>query len=349
MSDQHPGQPEEIPLDQIPQSGLDRLFSTVGQDQDPGPLLEVVEPSSIPAPSFGTLADPGAETPEVESVWQRTEVEGTAPTPAPVEPQVPAPAPVEPQIPEPLFDQPETPPAPDLSSEAQERLERLRQAPTVSPESMARQAGIDLSPAPTNPLSRAWGKVRGNPLASAPVEMDPPSEFARLLTPLSGAEVALLEKEVQADETVFVRMERVRADASLRQRLGLLIGILIVLVFLLSAGESYLLEVLPNAELPQWIPDSELARQIAGGSIFALGLIIPFLAVFIFAEAARLILWAIGDRSPWLGAAGALSALAGILVMNYTVRGEIPAAVLLLLVYLVLSEAERRFRPERGS
>ena len=230
----------------------------------------------------------------------------------------------------------------------QRRLERLRQ-PASDPVSMAEKMGMDIAPAPSNPVKRVWGQFRGRPMATAPAEMDPPSEFARLLTPLSGAEVALLEKEVQADEVIFVRMERVRADASLRQKLGLLVGTLTVLLFLLSVGDTYLIDVLPDASIPGWVPTDPLAEKIAGGTLFALGLILPFLCVFVFAEATRLLLWAIGDRSLWLGAAAVLHGLAGVLAMSFTIRGEIPAAVLILLVYLFLAELERKLRPGRGS
>lgn len=326
------GHPEEIPLDQIPESGLEKLIGTLGQD-DPGELQDVLRP--VPAPSFGSLADPGSPTEPPASVWDQTEAEGSPPV---FRPDPPDDRPVidweRKGVEDPILSDPGV----------QERLSRLRR-----PEDVAESIGADLGPVPNNPLQRVWGRARGKQMASAPVEMDPPSEFAKLLTPLSGSEVALLEKEVQADEVIFVRMERVRADASLRQNLGLLIGILVVALFLLSAGESYLVDVLPSASIPSWVPDSDIAQQIAGGTLFALGLILPFVLVYVFAEAARLLLWAIGDRSPWLGAAGALHALAGVLAMNFTIRGEIPAAVMVLLLYAFLSELERKLRPGRGS
>jgi hypothetical protein len=145
-------------------------------------------------------------------------------------------------------------------------------------------AGIDLAPPNFDELSSKDISSEENR-----------SEFEKLLSPLPGPEVALLQQELEAEETVFVRIEKTRHRAVDRQVLGFIVGLVCLALFMVSVGLDYFKETLPGAPQPDFIPQS-LQGDPAGAALFALGLLLPLLAVTIVADAVAYFLAALTER-----------------------------------------------------
>lgn len=207
----------------------------------------------------------------------------------------------------------------------------------------ARAAGIDVTP----PADGLFGKVRAKLAGSTVADLKPedPSEFEKLLTPLSGSELTLLQQEVRADETIFARIDNARRAASTRQHLGFAIGVLIILAYLAIIGQSYLTEVLPNAGQPGWIP-TEIRGDIAGAAIFALGLVAPFLCFFVVAEGVRLLLTAAADRRAIDAVLGTIAMACALMALSSLAAGEVIAALLMLFVFAAVARVTRPLLPE---
>jgi hypothetical protein len=191
--------------------------------------------------------------------------------------------------------------APNLSFK--ERLARMAEGVGEgSKQGSSRFAGADVSAPSFLARLRSRRKAQESTvpplgeLAAPQLSLDDP--FARLLTPLAGPELARLQAEVANDEVLFVRYERTRKAALRRQSHGLAFALLMLVLFLLFAGRGYLDHKLVNARVPHWLVNfHHLGATRAGGILFVVGLLLPFLTLGTLADTFTHMFKAISERS----------------------------------------------------
>jgi len=202
------------------------------------------------------------------------------------------------------------------------RLELLRGGDEEEPEAGPRASGVDASP-PRRGLLARLGLGGPTEREEEEIARRDRSGFAELLRPLSGSEVRRLQAELAAEEPIFVQLERARDAAVRRQTLAFYVGLALLVAFFAVFQTSYLTTVLPQVEAPQAIStppvqgiDPESWREGIGALLFALGLLLPFLALFAAVEGVwRLLQLADGIRGSdiFLGSAGLISAIVVLL------------------------------------
>lgn len=166
------------------------------------------------------------------------------------------------------------------------------------------------------------------------------SSFAELLEPMSRAELEILKQDVTQETPIFVRFERSRQHALVRRRLGFILGFLLLVVFALRAGAPYLESGLSNAAeayQPSWLHLSTEARELFNGVWFGLGLLLPFLAAFILAEAVDRLWRGLEDLHAGDLTMGLLALVCSGGIFLFLLNGAaVPSALALLGIWIVL-------------
>jgi hypothetical protein len=142
-------------------------------------------------------------------------------------------------------------------------------------------AGVDAS-APSM-LEKARERLR-----PAPTPAVRASRFAELLTPLSRAEITLLQQDTQQNTPLFVALKRTRQQSLTRHQLGFIVGILATVWFFIKVGSNYptALTNAARAYHPTWLHHLNGNEQtLFNGVWIGFGLLLPLLAGFILAEA----------------------------------------------------------------
>lgn len=193
--------------------------------------------------------------------------------------------------------------------------------------------------------ARLWRAATRESALQQKEPLDTPEDFAQLLQPLSSAEMLILQKEIEADTTVFSRIEVVREGALLHQRKGFIAGVLVGLLFILLAGPGYVTETIYGTGLPTWIPASSEVRDWFAALFFILGILLPFLSVFQIAEAVRILLVYRAEGVSEVRRAWALPlVLSGAALVFLLLGGILPALLLLVFAHFWMS-AERSKGP----
>lgn len=177
-------------------------------------------------------------------------------------------------------------------------------------------------------------------------QLDRREDFSQLLTPLSSAEILLLEKEIEADATVFSRIEVVRETALLQQRKAFLAGMIVGILFALLAGPAYITETLYGSGLPGWVPLSQEVRDWFSALFFVLGVLLPLWAIFQITEAVRIMLLYREEGDREIRAAWALPLFLAVGALLALLLGGIIAALLLIVFVSFWLSAERSKRDE---
>jgi hypothetical protein len=126
----------------------------------------------------------------------------------------------------------------------------------------------------------------------------PADPFERLLTPLTDPAISQLQAEIEADEAIFVRYERSR-KAQLRQHgVGLIFAVIVLILFLLFSRHGTWDAGLIRAKEPGWL-SRRLGIDRAGGLLFGLGLLLPFLTLGALSDTFVFLLRATARRSPF--------------------------------------------------
>lgn len=202
---------------------------------------------------------------------------------------------------------------------------------SVGPDRGALDAGVDLQGTGRRLGARMWRAAARKSALRSKVPLDSPRDFAKLLEPLSPAEALLLQKEIESDVSLVVRMDVLRSKALLQQRKGMLVAIFIGLLFLLLAGPDYILQTL-------YQPGSE----VWGVVVFTLGILIPLGALSQIAEGARLIFLYKEEELPYALRAGRVLIALPILSLLILLLGFIPLALVPLVLAWLWSKAEQR-------
>jgi len=199
----------------------------------------------------------------------------------------------------------------------------------------AEGAGLDLSPPKTGGLFSFKTARSGEGAPTADDGMTIVKDFEKMLTPLSGPELAMLQAEVAADDTIFAQIDRSRSNMATRHRIGFMVGVMVLVLFALWVGSDYFTDTLQNAAQPSWLPAKVKGDDAAAG-LFALGILFPILAMFVVADGVRYLLTAVSDiRLDDL----LLAVSAGICSMGVFLtceKGYVVTAGCFLLAYLVI-------------
>lgn len=195
----------------------------------------------------------------------------------------------------------------------------------------AQAAGIDLEGTRRRFGARLWRTAARRSALRSRGSLDSPEDFARLLQPLSPADVILLQKEIRADRTILAQLDEVRGGALHQQRKGMLLGMLLGILFALLAGPDYVLETIYRPGSEAW-----------GAVVFALGILLPMMAFFQVAEGARLLfLYQEDPRSSWKRA-GLILIILPLLALLLLLLGAVPLAAAPILLAWAWSRAERK-------
>jgi hypothetical protein len=332
----------------------------LSEEQGPAPL-QVPDVDEEPAP----IHAPRAETPpaplEVPSLDEDEELiyeEPTEPEPEPepvVAPAAHAPA-EDPSAPPLLFDE---------GDEEEESgggfLSMLRQRWAMakadqrdevkSKKTGPEGAGVDVSPPGDSSIGsifrRITGGISGPIPAAATRDASYESGFAALLKPLAGTEVAMLQAELAGDETVFARIDRQRRDMADRQLLGFLIGLACLVFFAISSGRHYLVDVLPHAAQPTWIPDA-VRGDPAGAGLFAVGLLVPLISLFVIADAVRYLISAAALRRIDDLLLGMVASVCSLGALYSCSEGQVVSGAAFLIAYGIVQLAARLLGVKKG-
>jgi hypothetical protein len=170
---------------------------------------------------------------------------------------------------------------------AAKAFDRQHRKPVKKP-SNPHFAGADVSPPKLKERIRnkiADAKASKNAPRAQELGISP--RFEALLVPVTPEELSTLQRETQAEEPIFQRVERAKAKGARRQRWSLMLSILVFVLWLYNAGPSSLLtDVLPNAVIPDdwtWLSDNVNDRIITAG-LFALGVTLPFFSIGVLAQ-----------------------------------------------------------------
>ena len=192
-------------------------------------------------------------------------------------------------------------------------------------------AGIDLQGTGRRLGARMWRAAARKSALRSKVPLDSPRDFAKLLEPLSPAEALLLQKEIEADVSLVVRVDTLRSKALLQQRKGMLVGVLAGLLFALLAGPDYILQTL-------YQPGSE----VWGVIVFTMGILIPLGALFQIAEGARLLFLYQEEHLPFALRAGRVLVALPALSLLILLLGFVPLALVPLVLAWLWGRAEQR-------
>jgi hypothetical protein len=144
------------------------------------------------------------------------------------------------------------------------------------------EAGVDITPPKQSLSDKLSALVTDKPQFTAQEK----SSFEQLLTPLSGPELAILRSEINQDETIFSTIQGAKNRAVNNHYLGMSFGMIMLAVFAFAVGEDYFVTVLPNLVAPDWVP-STIPVDLVSAVLFCLGIIVPLLTVFIFANGVK--------------------------------------------------------------
>jgi hypothetical protein len=189
-------------------------------------------------------------------------------------------------------------------------------------------AGVDAT-APS-PFERIRESVRPTPNDSY---------FAALLNPLSGPELAMLQQDVQQSTPLFFALERTRARGAVRYQLGFIVGVVATVWFFLKVGSGYpdALTAAASAYHATWLHLDSAQRNIFNGLWFGFGLLLPFLAGLILAEAVNYVWRGLADRRIDDLALGLVACICGVVIYRALISEQSVAVALVFLVaWLVL-------------
>jgi hypothetical protein len=312
VSDDGAENSKEIDIDDLSPEKLGSIFSW-SEEEESQALLEVSEGEKR-EPSFGSLANDNAPAPERDNVFQEDE---SSPRKYSEEEEVLTP---------PSFKKTEKEDPPRQKEKDREflraltflgKVKRIKLRKRIKAEEST--LGIDLSP-----------PKRGE-------EIDPPSSFQELLQPLTGSELVLLQKDVQADESVYVRINKARSDGNRKQRWAILLSSILALAYFLSLGPEYLTETLTQAQ-SNWLPEA-LSKEIRGQIVFALGLLLPILSFFVLSEGIRVSLVLFSERSVLLALRGVTTILLATLSLFFLSSGSVLLSGITLLSWWLFKKA----------
>lgn len=201
-------------------------------------------------------------------------------------------------------------------------------------------AGLDLAPSGflagiKNKLKSGEGEEEYEH-AEAGSETASGSAFSQILTPLSGSDIAVLQAEVAADETIFHQINRTRSSSQARQQIGFMLGVIIAFGFYFVSGVSYLTETLPNVSQPSWTPDALVGDYMAA-ILFTLGLLMPLAVILIFSQSIRYLIGGIVEiklENILFGVTGVVLALMSLYSLF---DGEVLTALAILLFYSAIA------------
>lgn len=221
--------------------------------------------------------------------------------------------------------------------------EKIALARMDEKEEIQETAGLDITPPST--LSALKEKILGSeeeiPETNAPGEE--PGSFSQILTPLSSSEIAVLQAEVAADETIFQSIEKSRTSAHIRQQIGFLLGLILVVGFFFVQNISYLTVTLTEAKQPSWTPDV-LVGDPMGAILFTLGLLLPLTVVFIMTGATRYLIEGVINKKIELLLIGALGYFVSFACLFALMDGEIILGLVFLIVYMIAAGARKVFK-----
>ena len=167
------------------------------------------------------------------------------------------------------------------------------------------------------------------------------SDFEKLLQPLSGAELSLLQMELQNEEPVFVQLKKAQNRSSIAQVVGLLFGLLVFALFAVIVGSRYFTVTLPGLALPSFVPlDGEVLNwsygDISGGILFGIGLILPLVGILAIAESVA-VLWRAVSFGRILSLVEAIvAATVGIGIFICLLEAQIITAFILAVIWVIV-------------
>lgn len=107
---------------------------------------------------------------------------------------------------------------------------------------------------------------------------DEDDPFAKLITPLSDAEVTKLRAELSREEILLVKWKRQHRLAARWRTIGLLLSFAVLAMLSLRYGKSYVSRNLNHPDSPQKLVD-KIGKEKADAITFALALLTPFLSL----------------------------------------------------------------------
>ena len=167
------------------------------------------------------------------------------------------------------------------------------------------------------------------------------SDFEKLLQPLSGAELSLLQMELQNEEPVFVQLKKAQNRSSIAQVVGLLFGLLVFALFAVIVGSRYFTVTLPGLALPAFVPLDGVILDwsygdISGGILFGIGLILPLVGILAIAESVA-VLWRAVSFGRILSLVEAIvAATVGIGIFICLLEAQIITAFILAVIWVIV-------------
>lgn len=167
---------------------------------------------------------------------------------------------------------------------------------------------------------------------SKQTESEPKGIFEQALTPLSSAEISILQAEISADETIFRKIETGKTASHIRQQIGFLVGIAFVVLFYLAQGVHYFDSTLLDLKQPDWTPEI-LSGEPMAAIMFAIGMVLPVMTIFVIANGVRLLISGIVNLEIDKIAYGLISLALAMVCLFMLWGGDVIGAVIISLIY----------------
>lgn len=188
--------------------------------------------------------------------------------------------------------------------------------------------GVDISEPSKDEVARS--RRRDSPLMDD--ENDP---FARLVTPLSDAEVIALRHELQEEQILLVQWEREHRAKSRYHGVSLLLSLATLALIAARYGNDYIARALHDPKTPPALSDA-VGEEAADAGMFALAVLLPFMALGLLIDFFSATLRTFGLRS-WRALLLAIfSGVAVTVVATLVVLGDAVAAAGTLAVFFVI-------------
>lgn len=198
-------------------------------------------------------------------------------------------------------------------------------------------AGLDTSKPSLAERLRAFKRSREIQKVVAGSEA-PSGEFEKLLRPLSGPELTLLQAEASAEVPMFEKFKTRKERTIRRQKISLFGGVALLIIFAIRVWTPYLTEVLPGQVVPDFIPSTlggYPALEFARALLYGFGLLMPALMVPVCAEAIHSFWSGVDEARLEDIMVAAISTIATVGLWVSLTTGQIPAAMLIYIGWLL--------------
>jgi hypothetical protein len=189
-------------------------------------------------------------------------------------------------------------------------------------------AGVDTS----EPSREERKKARRREGAMIADQDDP---FAKLVTPLSDAEVSVLRAELSKEEILLVKWERKHRLSARWRTLGLILSFAVLALLSIRFGHSYVDQNLKNPSSPAKLVE-KIGKDKADALMFALAIMLPFLSIGLLTDFFEQTLKTFASRSLRALALAMLSAFTLVTVGTLIVGKQTIAAAATLAVWMAI-------------